>query len=174
MPFGEADALSFKEKKVIADLMPDHPLYTDMLPRSAREVIGVEHDFARPARKLLEGEGFTFNNRVDIFDAGPTLDCQLPNIRGVAESTVAEVGRIVDYDDERAETLVSNELLAFRACPAVVRPIGENAVELSEAAATALQVKAGQRVRYVPLRPTAPGRSDEVDLYQSIPLPAET
>ena len=172
--FAEADALSFKEKQVIADLMPDHPVYLDMLPRSAREVVGVEHDFATPARRLLESEGFAYRNRVDIFDAGPTLQCALADVRAVRESRRAEVSALLDADDERAETLVANDRLDFAATPAVVREVDDGTVELSRAAAEAVDVKPGQSVRYVPLRPTAPPRSDEVDLFGSVPLPIES
>lgn len=174
VPFAQADALSFKEKQIIADLMPDNPIYIDMLPRSARATIGVEHDFARPARRLLESEGFAFNNRVDIFDAGPTLQMKLEKIRAIAESRIAEVARLAEFNDERAETLVSNERLTFCATPASIRETGDGTIELNAAAAEALDIRPGQRVRYVAIRPTAPPRSDEVDLFQSIPLPQET
>ena len=171
--FAVADAMSFKEKQIIADLMPDHPIYIDMLPKSGRDVIGVEHDFATPARKLLESEGFSYRNRVDIFDAGPMLECELSKIRGVAESKVATVTKLIDADDERADSMVSNDSLAFRACPAVVREEGEG-VTLSEKAASAIGVGVGDTVRHAALRPSAPSRSDEVDLYASIPLPRES
>lgn len=171
--FAEADQMSFKEKQVIADLMPDHPIYIDMLPRSAREVIGVEHDFARPARRLLEGEGFAYRDRVDIFDAGPTLEAKLAEVRSARESKLAEVIAFTEVSDERADQLVCNDALDFRACPAQVRAQG-NGVELSEAAANVLGVKVGQCVRYVGIRPSLPPRSDEVDLYGTVPLPSET
>jgi arginine N-succinyltransferase len=171
--FPVADQMSFKEKQVIADLMPEHPIYTDMLPLAAREVIGLEHDFARPARRLLEAEGFTFKNRVDIFDAGPTLECPLDAIRAVHESKTAEVMSLHDEPDERADALVCNDRIDFLATPAMVRE-RDGGIELSAPAARAIGVEPGQSVRYVATRPTPPTRSDEVDLYQSIPLPAET
>ena len=172
--FATADALSFKQKQVIADLMPDHPFYLDMLPRVARDVIGVEHDFARPARRLLESEGFTYRNRVDIFDAGPTLQCALADVRAVRASRRAEVSRLIEAHDERADMLVSNERLEFAATPAVVREAGDGTIELDADVAELLEIKPGQSVRYVALRPTAPPRSDEVDLLQSVPLPQES
>ena len=171
--FAEADRLSFKEKQIIADLMPDHPIYLDMLPRSAREVVGVEHDFSTPARRLLESEGFAYRDRVDIFDAGPTVECAVANVRAVRESRVAEVARVVDVEEERADTLVCNNRLAYRACPATVREV-EGGIELGEAAAEALNVCRGQSVRYVALRPDRPPRSHEVGMFDSVPLPAET
>ena len=171
--FAAADAMSFREKQVIADLMPDHPIYLDMLPRAAREVIGVEHDFARPARRLLEGEGFAFRDRVDIFDAGPMLECGLADVRAVAESRVAEVGELIDAEDERAEAIVCNDRLDFAATPATVRERDDGTVALPASSASAIGVNVGQSVRWVTLRPATPARSDEVDLYQSVPLPPE-
>lgn len=172
--FAEADALSFKEKQIIADLMPDHPIYIDMLPRVARDAVGVEHDFARPARRLLESEGFAFKNRVDIFDAGPVLQCAFEEIRAIKRSERAEVSGLIDAEDERADMLVGNERLAFRATPAVVRRAAGGTVELSRAAAEALEVKPGQPVRFVSIRPPEGPASREVDLFQSVPLPQGT
>ena len=170
--FAEADALSFKEKQIIADLMPDHPIYIDMLPRVAREVIGVEHDFARPARRLLESEGFAYRNRVDIFDAGPTLQADFDAIRAIRDSVRAEVSAVVEADDERADMLVSNERMQFRVTPAVVRRGADGTVELSRAAAEVLDVRPGQVVRYVPIRPPEGTQARELELFQSVPLPA--
>jgi arginine N-succinyltransferase len=172
--FAEADALSFKEKQVIADLMPDHPIYVDMLPAVARSVIGAEHDFARPARRLLESEGFEFKNRVDIFDAGPTLQCSFNDIRAIKDSQRAEVSALVPAEDERADTLVCNERLDFRAAPAVVRPGPGGTVELSANAAEVLEVKPGQVVRFVAIREAEAPSARDVETFPSVPLPRET
>jgi arginine N-succinyltransferase len=172
--FAEADALSFKEKQVIADLMPDHPIYVDMLPAVARSVVGQEHDFARPARRLLESEGFEFKNRVDIFDAGPTLQCSFSDIRATKDSHSAKVSALVPAEDERADTLVCNERLAFRAAPAVVRPGPGGTVELSANAADVLEVRPGQTVRFVAIREAEAPSAKDVETFPSVPLPRET
>ena len=44
-------------KKFIADLMPDHPIYIPLLPYSAQEVIGKPHKESAPAVKNLKAEG---------------------------------------------------------------------------------------------------------------------
>ena len=172
--FAEADALSFKEKQIIADLMPDHPIYVDMLPSTARGVIGVEHDFARPARRLLESEGLEFRNRVDIFDAGPMLQAGFGAIRAIRDSQRAEISALVDAEDERADTLVSNDRLAFRAAPAVIRRAAGGTVELSKAAAEVLELKPGQAVRFVAIREAEAPAVRDVETFPSVPLPQET
>ena len=61
--FAEADARSGHDKQFIADLMPDHPIYIPMLSPEAQAVIGEVHPEARPALRLLEQEGFRFDER---------------------------------------------------------------------------------------------------------------
>ena len=56
--FPEADRLSIVNKKFIADLMPEHPIYIPLLPKSAQDVIGRPHKDGAHAMKNLEAEGF--------------------------------------------------------------------------------------------------------------------
>src|SRR5678815_299977 len=73
--FPRADHLSVVNKRFIADLMPTHPIYIPLLPPAARDVIGKVHEGSRPAMRNLEEEGFRFADKVDIFDAGPCVEC---------------------------------------------------------------------------------------------------
>lgn len=87
MDFNEADKLSaITDNQFILDLMPQHPLYIDLLPEAARQVIGECHRDGQGARRLLEWEGFSFSNVVDIFDAGPLLSVQRDQIRTLREA----------------------------------------------------------------------------------------
>ena len=87
MEFQQADRLSMKNKHFIAESMPTHPIYVPLLPKKAQEVIGKVHPNTEPALKLLESEGFAFNQEVDIFEAGPVVSCDKSEIRCVKEST---------------------------------------------------------------------------------------
>jgi len=69
----------------IADLMPRYPIYATMLPKAAREAIGRPHEGSVPAQKMLEGEGFTFDGYIDIFDGGPTMSVHTDQIRTIRE-----------------------------------------------------------------------------------------
>ena len=74
MEFSAADYLSGVGQKVfIAELMPRFPVYTDLLPLSAQQVIAQVHPQTKPAVRVLESEGMSYQGYVDIFDAGPTL-----------------------------------------------------------------------------------------------------
>ena len=44
-----------------------------------------------PARKMLEAEGLRYENHVDIFDAGPVLECHIADLRTVRESVLVPV-----------------------------------------------------------------------------------
>ncbi len=73
MEYSTADYLTgIGQKSFIAELMPRHPVYANLLPESARAAIGAVHADTQPARALLEQEGFRYEGYVDIFDAGPT------------------------------------------------------------------------------------------------------
>ena len=86
MDYRVADALSAKDHRFIADLMPRFPIYADLLPKEAREVIAKAHEKAQPAYALLETQGFRYNNVVDIFDAGPCIECFTDSIDIVRHS----------------------------------------------------------------------------------------
>ncbi|WP_203141637.1 arginine N-succinyltransferase [Marinobacter mangrovi] len=81
----------------IAELMPKYPLYTHLLSSEAQAVIGEVHDKTRPALKMLEAEGFRHKGYVDLFDAGPTVEAELDQIRSVAQSSECTV-QVVQSD----------------------------------------------------------------------------
>ena len=76
-------------KAFIAALMPKHPLYIDFLSDEARAVIGSS---ANGACACGTGkEGFRFNNYIDIFDGGPTLECEIDRVRAIRKSRLLTV-----------------------------------------------------------------------------------
>lgn len=70
----------------IEELMPSAPLYTHLMSDEARAVIGKVHPHTRPALNMLEAEGFRHCGFVDLFDAGPTVECGLRDIGSVQRS----------------------------------------------------------------------------------------
>jgi len=100
MNFQEADAFNGTHgTRFIADLMPKTPIYTAMLPESARAIMRIPHPSGRAAMRMLEQEGFAGGSYVDIFDGGPTMAAATDSIRTVREArelvleTVADGGR---------------------------------------------------------------------------------
>ena len=66
--------------------MPKHPIYTHFLTPEAQAVIGEVHPQTAPARAVLEKEGFRYRNYVDIFDGGPTLECDIDRVRAIRKA----------------------------------------------------------------------------------------
>ena len=89
MEFSRADYLTgIGKKSFVAELMPKHPLYSSFLTPEAQAVIGKTHPDTIPAMRMLESEGFRYEGYVDIFDAGPTVECDADDVNAVARSKV--------------------------------------------------------------------------------------
>ena len=86
MGYRKADEMSVRDHRFIADLMPRFPIYADLLSEAATEVIAKPHPAAQPAMGLLKGQGFHYANVVDIFDAGPCVECFTDSIATVRDS----------------------------------------------------------------------------------------
>lgn len=157
MEYSRADYLTgIGQKAFIAELMPRHPVYTTLLPAAARAVIGEVHADSEPARAMLEAEGFRYQGYVDIFDAGPTLECFRDTIRAVHQSQTfaVKIGVNNPLPDSPADDviwLVANRSFdGFRAVLALA-PARPAPFPLLPQAAAALSLGDGDTVRAVPL-----------------------
>ncbi len=149
--FTEADYLTGIGKKgFIADLMPKLPIYVNLLSKEAQAVIGKVHDNTRPALRLLENEGFSCRGYVDIFDAGPTVECDLRNIESVKHSYRGKV--VISEHSSSKDYLIANTSFEnFRATAAKAAFDSESeSVILSKDVAQALNVTEGEYVRLLP------------------------
>ena len=146
--FTLADYLTGIGKKgFIADLMPKLPIYVNLLSPEAQAVIGQVHEKTRPALRLLEKEGFTCRGYVDIFDAGPTVECDVRNIESVRHSQLCRVE--IGQPTGQADSIISNTSFThFRAVVDKVDVLNGTAL-MSAEAAKALDVKQGDQVRLI-------------------------
>ena len=168
MEFKDADYLTgIGKKSFVAELMPKHPLYSSFLTPAAQAVIGQTHELTKPALSMLESEGFRFEGHVDIFDAGPAVECDVEDIDAVAKSRLYKVAMAVPTTVPAAAPnahepsvgkagtnyLVANTWLThFRVMLVRGEPAGET-FPLSAEDAQALGVNAGDNVRVVTLSP---------------------
>lgn len=157
MDYDRADYLTGAGNKVfIAELMPKHSIYIHLLPAEAQAVIGQVHPNTEPACRMLEAEGFRFENYVDIFDAGPTLAARQGDIRAIGQSRRLRVTLDSEPADDTSPYLIANTSAEqFRCTAALLKPSRQQ-VNLSAELADALQVSAGDRVRLVSLKRRAP------------------
>ena len=153
--FAEADRLSIVNKKFIADLFPDHPIYIPLLPAVAQAVIGKPHADSARAVKNLEAEGFRFSDTVDIFDAGPVMSCPRDEIRTVRESRRAIVAKIAEaLPADAPEHMIGTTTARFRACKGpVIASRRETGATITAECAAALEVGVGDPIRIVELYP---------------------
>jgi arginine N-succinyltransferase len=152
MDFSQADLLSaIGDKHFIAELMPKHPVYVNLLDKQTQAVIGQVHESTKPALSILEKEGFTYQGYVDIFDGGPTVEAQLKDIRPVRDSVTLPI-TVGKMPKEGEHHLISNRKLQdFRCCLAKLPlPMG-NKITIDKRLAKALEVGSEDTVRLVPL-----------------------
>lgn len=153
MPFSQADELTTStNKQFIADLIPRNPVYVKLIAQEAQDVIGKAHPSSIPAMQMLLSEGFRYNNYVDIFDAGPTIECPVDEIKTIKRSALVKVGSLSD-EVSGTEYLISNQSTDFRAIHDLVVYCPEkNRCIISKKAAETLGIKEGSMIRISPIK----------------------
>ncbi len=152
MDYEKADQQVSQGKAFIAELMPRHPIYVNLLPEGAQSAIGNTHDNTIAARKILESEGFRYTGYVDIFDAGPLLETRVEDIRAVRDSRLYKV-RIQEATttDSTPWLIASDKLNDFRCGLGNLSFEGLEYACMTREQAEALKVEEGEYVRMVPL-----------------------
>ena len=153
MSFQEADEFNAKfGNQFIADLMPKHPVYIAMLQESAKTVIGVPHPSGRAAMRMLENEGFAWENYIDIFDGGPTMTARTDQIRSIREAkdvTITEISNSVgEQKSDQKKLLTLGRLHAFKAAYGWIDDRGDDVI-IDAGCARALNISVGDQVTYV-------------------------
>jgi arginine N-succinyltransferase len=147
MNFQAADEFNATHgNQFIADLMPKHPIYTAMLQESARSVIGLPHPSGRAAMRMLEGEGFAFENYIDIFDGGPTMTARVDHVKTVREAVTAQVAGI--GEGGTAALVATGRLAEFRVTQGRVSS-GEDGVTIDARTAAVLGLERGDTLMHV-------------------------
>ncbi|RRQ51979.1 arginine N-succinyltransferase [Sphingorhabdus wooponensis] len=153
MSFQEADEFNAKfGNQFIADLMPKHPVYIAMLQESAKTVIGVPHPSGRAAMRMLENEGFAWENYIDIFDGGPTMTARTDQIRSIREAkdvTITEISPSAGEQNIHQKKLFTiGRLHTFKAAYGWIDDRGDDVIMDTESA-QALNISVGDQVTYV-------------------------
>jgi arginine N-succinyltransferase len=149
MTFREADEFNAVHgNQFIADLMPKHPIYSAMIPESARAVMGVPHISGRAAMRMLEGEGFVFDNYIDIFDGGPAMSVATDQIATIRAARDTEVKSVGGTETGERQIVAAGRFADFRACLGHVTE-AKGGVALDAQTAELLHVAPGDSVTHV-------------------------
>jgi arginine N-succinyltransferase len=151
MDFATADRLSAtRGADFIADLLPKHPIYIELLPEQARAVIGKPHRNSLPAMMMLKSEGFRYEGYVDVFDVGPQMHCDRDHIATVARSRRAMPSMLPSAAPTASPHLVCTEDLdRFRVVMASAIADG-NDIALNDEALRALGTDRSTELRWSP------------------------
>ena len=148
MNFQDADYFNaINGHQFIADLMPKHPVYTAMLPESARAAIGLPHPSGRAAMRMLENEGFAWENYIDIFDGGPTMTARTDQVRTIREAEESLIVAVRDVGSDKVLAARGN-LTDFVAAYAHIER-ADGGIVIDEAGAVLLGVGVGDTIAHI-------------------------
>ena len=153
LSYREADHLSSRNKRFIADLFPQDPVYSTLFPQEVQDIIGTTNESAKAAVAILEKLGFRYLHQVDPFDGGPYFGAARDAIGSVRERRQLVLPALVDErvrpDDSPLVLLSAEARLGFRA---TVVPLDEDGAPLlSKDGREILGVASGDRVSVTPL-----------------------
>ncbi len=147
MNFQAADEFNATNgNQFIADLMPKHPVYVAMLPESARSVIGTPHPSGRAAMRMLENEGFAYENYVDIFDGGPTMIARIDQVKAIRDARTDVITAIADGGDRALAA--AGRWAEFRAAFARITA-KDGGVSIDAASAATLGIGVGDCIDWI-------------------------
>ncbi len=136
-------------QQFIAELIPHHPIYINLLSKDAQAVIGAVHPHTKPALKILQREGLAYNNYVDIFDAGPTISCAIDRVKSISNSFLSQVNISDNQPQEGTYAIIANtKLKDYRACVTLIEKQLSN-IQINQQLADELLIEQDDQVRVI-------------------------
>ena len=153
MSFTQADYTNATQgNQFINDLMPKYPIYLNLLPKSAREVVGRVNAASEPAKAMLERQGFKYTGYIDIFDGGPTLFSERAMIDVIAHSTLHPIETIQELPEDTTKYMISNEKFSdFRCASGRLKMLDSGGLCVTPRLAARAQIQLGDVIRCYPL-----------------------
>lgn len=151
LSYKEADLFCQHSKEFITSLFPRGEIYASLLPPEARNLIGRVGEETRPAKKMLEEQGFRFEDHVDPFDGGPYISArrdEIPIVQATRNATL-EVG---GGDHPETAFISCDGELGYRAVRCSCRLEGDR-VHLGPEHAAAIGAESGAAIGVTPVKP---------------------
>lgn len=161
LQYTEADRFCQHSKEFITSLFPRGEIYASLLPPEARNLIGRVGEDTKPARMMLEGQGFTYRDHVDPFDGGPYHEAELDSIPLVNATRTAVLADPQDPRGRKPQTVEAFVSFAgdegFRAtrCLAV---LDRDHVSITAESAGLIGAQPGDTIGITPLPERLTGR----------------
>ena len=152
MDFCQADQLCVTDgTQFITDLAPKYPIYTDLLSKAAREVIGKVHESSEAAVHLLYKEGFQYRGYVDIFDGGPTVECPTEEIFSVSKSVRTTLSAINEVASDNIIISSNGKIDDYRVVMGKCELTSTHNLVINDKTAEALKISSGESLRHIDL-----------------------
>ena len=136
LSYKEADLFCQRSKEFMTSLFPPGEIYASLLPPEARNLIGKVGDDTRPARAMLEKQGFRYEGDIDPFDGGPYLEALRDEIPLVRSTGTFSLGTTGGDGFDRIGIVSCNGDLGFRAVRSEYRVEGDSVILPQESADT--------------------------------------
>ncbi len=148
--FLEADKRSAHDHQFIADLMPKYPVYTDLLPQKAIDVIGKPHASSKPAMDLLIDQGFRYHKLIDIFDGGPSIEAPIDDIKTIRLAQIRKVEIGTPPKDGAKAIISTTDMTNFVCMQTMMEPQGDTLI-LTQQQADIMNLAQGDDILVSPL-----------------------
>ena len=98
----------------VSQLIPQYPVYSELLDPLAKTLIAATHPNTKPALKILEEQGFKYTGEIDPFDAGPRVMVNREDILTIRKAKRLHIESIAPLSSK--PILLSNCQFDFRSC----------------------------------------------------------
>ncbi len=149
LSYKEADLFCQHSKEFMTSLFPPGEIYASLLPPEARNLIAKVGEETRPARAMLEKQGFRYEGTIDPFDGGPYLEAMRDEVPLVKSTRSYQLNGTEGGYDRMGIVSCEGEL-GFRAVRSEFRANGDQ-VGLPLASAEAIGATEGMMIGITPL-----------------------
>lgn len=132
----------------MVSILPEYPIYIDLLPKDVQDSIGKVHPSTIPALNMLIQEGFLHTREIDPIDGGPIIEIETAKVRTIQSSIVDRIADITQEPIDGPNYILSNNRIDFRCCYGSLQHRGHHGVAIDQQLADALQLHQGELIRY--------------------------
>lgn len=161
LEYPEADKRSRENKEFIQQLFPPVDVYATLFPPQVQRQLGKVGPRTEPVRRMLEGLGFRYVNRIDPFDGGPHYEAKLADVTLVRAHRRLPLSPepLVDGGEDWLVGVTRSEGRArFRAVRTAARIEGDR-VRIPTSSRELIGARPGERVHLVPFASGARARA---------------